>query len=70
MAEEFKTSEAQRRAVQKYRASNIKKYAIEVHKTNEKDMYDYLESLGNKQGTIKAAIREKMERESENGKEI
>lgn len=65
MAEEFKTSEAQLRAVSKYRKTNIKSYSFEVHKTNEKDMYDYLESLENKRGTIKEAIREKMAREKE-----
>ena len=65
MAEEFKTSEAQRRAVKKNRQVNNKRYSFELSKNVDADMIEYLDSVPNRTGTIKAAIREKMEREEQ-----
>ena len=67
MAEEFKTSEAHRRAVHKNRQLNNKRYSFELSKNTDADMIEYLDSVDNRAGTIKAAIREKMERE-DNGR--
>lgn len=68
MAEKY--TEAQKRATLKYRETNIKRYTVEFSKTKDSDLIEYLDSVPNRTGTIKAAIREKMEREEENGKEI
>lgn len=66
MAEEFKTSEAQRRAVKKNRHVNNRRYSFELSKNVDGDMIDYLDSVPNRTGTIKEAIREKMAKEREN----
>lgn len=68
MAEKY--TEAQKRATLKYRETNIKRYTVEFSKTKDSDLIEYLDSVDNRTGTIKEAIREKMERESDNGKEI
>lgn len=65
MAEEFKTSEAQRRASRKYEKENMKLYSFRLSKNVDGDMIEYLDSVDNRTGTIKAAIREKMEREEQ-----
>ena len=62
MAEKY--TDAQKRATLKYRETNIKRYTVEFSKTKDSDLIEYLDSVDNRTGTIKAAIREKMERES------
>lgn len=61
MAEKY--TEARLRATKKYRAAHIKRYTFEVSRVYDSDMIDYLDSVDNRTGTIKEAIREKMERE-------
>ena len=65
MAEKY--TEAQKRATLKYRETNIKRYTVEFSKTKDSDLIEYLDSVDNRTGTIKQAIREKMERE-DNGR--
>ena len=62
MAEEHKTTEAQRRAIKKYKQDNEKRYSFRAYKNTDADLIEYLDKATNKEGTIKAAIREKMER--------
>ena len=62
MAEKY--TDAQKRATLKYRETNIKRYTVEFSKTKDSDLIEYLDSVPNRTGTIKSAIREKMERES------
>ena len=71
MAEEHKTTEAQKRATMKYQAQSMRLYSFRLSKNTDADMIEYLDSVDNRTGTIKAAIREKMERGGEeNEKEI
>ena len=65
MAEEFKTSEAQRRAVKKNRQVNNRRYSFELSKNVDADMIEYLDSVPNRTGTIKEAIRKQMQSERE-----
>lgn len=53
-----KTSEALRKAVDKYDKEHTKSYLIKLNCSTDKDIIDYLESLSNKQGFIKELIRE------------
>lgn len=39
-------------------------YSVRLHNENDADIIAYLEQAMNKQGTIKEALREKMEREN------
>ena len=48
---------------QKYDAANTTKVTIKLNRKTDADIIEYLEYTGNKQGAIKAAIREKMERD-------
>lgn len=65
MAEEFKTSEAQRRASRKYEKENMKLYSFRLSKNVDGDMIEYLDSVDNRTGTIKKAIRKQMQSERE-----
>lgn len=57
-----KTSEAQKRAVLKYDAKNTKQYHLKLNLTTDAALIEYLDSSGNIQGTIKAALIEYMSR--------
>ena len=61
MAEKY--TDAQKRATLKYRETNIKRYTVEFSKTKDSDLIEYLDSVPNRTGTIKSAIREKIERD-------
>lgn len=50
-------STAQRRAAQKYKATNAKQYGFCLVRSSDADIIEYLDSLPNKQGYIKALIR-------------
>lgn len=65
MAEELKTSEARRRANRKYEKANMKLYSFRLSKNVDGDMIEYLDSVDNRTGTIKAAIRKQMQSERE-----
>ena len=56
------SSEAQKRASAKYDAANTVQFKIKLNKNNDGDMIDYLKGLDNRQGHLKALIREDMEK--------
>lgn len=47
----------------KYDSKNTIRVAFKLNLNHDRDIIDYLESTGNKQGTIKEALREKMARD-------
>ena len=47
----------------KYDDAHTVRVALKLNKKTDADILEYLEYTGNKQGAIKAAIREKMERD-------
>ena len=51
------TTEARKRAREKYNKANYKAYTFRFHKTNEADVIERLESQPNKQGYLKELIR-------------
>lgn len=60
-----KTRASQIRAVKKYDAANkdaFKGLSLKLNKTNDADIIQALEASGNKQGMIKAALREYIKR--------
>ena len=50
-------SEAQRKSVKKYNKENIKQYSLQLNKTTDIDIIEYLEKVPSKLGFIKEAIR-------------
>ena len=52
------TTEALRRAVDKYDKDNTRQFKIKLNNTTDKDIIEYLDTLSNKQGFIKELIRE------------
>ena len=54
------TSEALRRAIDKYDKKNTKQIAIKLNKNTDADIIEYLDSIENKQGLIKELIRKEM----------
>lgn len=57
-----KATEAQLRAIRKYDDAHTVQIKIKLNKTTDADIIAALEASGNKQGTIKAAMREYMSR--------
>lgn len=55
-----KTTDAQARATEKYAKLHTKHYGFKLVDTTDADIIAKLDSLPNKQGYIKAAIREYM----------
>lgn len=53
-------SNAQNRATKRYKKHNVVRYVVEVNKNTEKDIYDHMQNVSNKQGYIKRLIREKI----------
>lgn len=47
----------------KYDSQNTTRVALKLNLNIDRDIIDYLNNSGNKQGTIKQALREKMARE-------
>lgn len=60
-----KQTEAQRRAVMKYRLANCYELRVEINKKTEADIYEKLQSVENKAGYVKGLIRSDI---AENGK--
>lgn len=54
------SSDAKRRANQKYRDKVIIKQSVDLNKNTDRDIIKYLDSTGNKMGAIKKAIRSQM----------
>ena len=57
------TKEALARAQQKYKKKIIKRIALDLHKVNDADIIEKLDTVTSKQGYIKESIREKMHKE-------
>lgn len=57
-----KTSQAQSKAVKKYDKQHTTTVLIKLNNNTDADLIEYLEQSGNKQGTIKAALREYMKK--------
>ena len=60
-----KTSEAQKRAGEKYDKNNTKKFVMKLNLNTEQDIIRKLESVENKQGYIKKLIRDDNRREAQ-----
>lgn len=54
-------TEAQKRAQAKYNKANVRQTAVRFY-PSERDMWEWLETRGNKAGYIKSLIRADMER--------
>ena len=54
------TSEARRRANQKYDAQNTRQIKMKLNITTDADILQWLDAQENKQGAIKQAIRDKI----------
>lgn len=52
-----KTSAAQIEAINRYNAKNTTATIIRLNHKTDADLIEFLETCGNKQGTIKAALR-------------
>ena len=48
---------------EKYDKNNTTRIHLKLNLNTDKDILEYLERTGNKQGTIKQALRERMARE-------
>lgn len=55
-------TEALNRAREKYDAQNTRKYGLKLNTVTDADLIEYLDGVPNKQGAIKAALREHIER--------
>ena len=56
-------SKAKLKAIAKYDAEHTRKISLKLNLVTDKDIFDRLDSVGNKQGYIKRLIREDIERE-------
>ncbi len=58
----MKTTDAQKRAIDKYQKANIKRYVLKVNKNTEQDIIEFLDGLKSFNGEIKRMIREEMKK--------
>lgn len=58
-------SDAQMKAIAKYKKKAVKKYLIELNRSTDADLIEFLDAQSNKQGLIKQLLREHMEKGSE-----
>lgn len=56
------TSESIKKAVKKYNAKNVKKYLLQLNINTDEDVIRRLESVSNKNGYLKALIREDIQK--------
>ena len=56
------TSEAQKKATKRYIKKTYDNVLVRLHKGKDADIISYLDTQQSKQGAIKAAIREKIEK--------
>lgn len=56
------TTEAQKKAIDKYQKANIKRYVLKVNKNTEADIIEFLDGLKSFNGEIKRIIREEMKK--------
>lgn len=58
----MKTTDAQKKAIDKYQKANIKRYVLKVNKNTEQDIIEFLDGLKSFNGEIKRMIREEMKK--------
>lgn len=58
-----RSSDARKRAVSKYDASHTKQVKLKLNLETDKDILERLDEVDNKQGYIKALIREDIKKE-------
>lgn len=58
----MKTTDAQKRAIDKYQKANIKRYVLKVNKNTEQDIIEFLDGLKSFNGEIKKLLREYIEK--------
>lgn len=56
------TTEAQKKAIDKYQKANIKRYVLKVNKNTEQDIIEFLDGLKSFNGEIKRILREYIEK--------
>ena len=65
-----RSKEAQQRATAKYQAANVTQVILKLNNKTDADILTKLESVGNKQGYIKALIRADIAQGAEGGHSI
>lgn len=58
-------SDAEKRAVKKYRLANTVKYSLILNKKTDADVIEWLDTVDNKRGSILKAIRKEIVRRYE-----
>lgn len=61
-------TDAQKRAVMKYDATNTRQIKLKLNKKTDADILAYIDGLDNVQGYIKQLIRDDMKRQETGGK--
>lgn len=56
---------AQKKAIRKYKQKNIIRFTLELNRTTDADILKWLDIVPNMTGAIKAAIRERIKKENE-----
>lgn len=56
----MKRSDAQKKADAIYAKNNVKRVVIKLYKKTDAELIEWIESLDNKQGTIKDILRKNM----------
>lgn len=54
------TTENQKKAVARYDKANTRQFKLKLNRNTDKDIIEYLETLDNVQGYLKALIRQDM----------
>lgn len=55
------TTEAQKKAVRKYNAANVKAFTFKLNRKTDKDILEHMEEISNKQGYLKSLVRADIE---------
>lgn len=54
-------TEAQKKAVRKYNAVNVKAFTFKLNKKTDKDILEHMNEISNKQGYLKSLVRADIE---------
>lgn len=57
--------DARREYVREYKKANYKQWKIDLHRTDDSDIIEFLEQQKNKQAYVKELIRQDMKRQSQ-----
>ena len=58
----MKTTEAQKRAIDKYQKANIRRVVLKLNKNTDQDIIEFLDGLKSVNGEIKRILREYIEK--------